>query len=33
MAPPNEELVRGGFDAFAKGDMDTLRQLFDQDAV
>jgi ketosteroid isomerase-like protein len=33
MAHPNEELVRSGFDAFAKGDMDTLRQLFDQDAV
>ena len=33
MAHPNEELVRRGFDAFAKGDVDTLRQLFDQDAV
>ena len=33
MAHPNEEIVRSGFDAFAKGDVDTLRQLFDQDAV
>jgi uncharacterized protein len=33
MAHPNEEIVRIGFDAFAKGDVDTLRQLFDQDAV
>jgi uncharacterized protein len=33
MAHPNEEAVRRGFDAFAKGDMDTLRELFDQDAV
>ena len=33
MAHPNEELVRRGFDAFAKGDVDTLRELFDQDAV
>jgi uncharacterized protein len=33
MAHPNEELVRRGFDAFATGDVDTLRQLFDQDAV
>jgi uncharacterized protein len=33
MAHPNEELVRRGFDAFSKGDMDTLRELFDQDAV
>jgi len=33
MAHPNEELVRKGFDAFSKGDMDTLRELFDQDAV
>jgi len=33
MAHPNEELVRRGFDAFAKGDMDTLRELFAQDAV
>jgi ketosteroid isomerase-like protein len=29
MAHPNEELLRQGFEAFAKGDMDTLRELFD----
>ena len=33
MAHPNEELVRRGFDAFATGDVDTLRELLDQDAV
>jgi ketosteroid isomerase-like protein len=33
MAHPNEELVRSAFDAFAKGDVDTLRDLMDQDAV
>ncbi len=33
MAHPNEDLVRKGFDAFARGDVDTLRELFDQDAV
>ena len=33
MAHPNEELVRRGFDAFAKGDVDSLRDLFDPDAV
>ena len=33
MAHPNEELTRRGFDAFAKGDVGTLRELFDQDAV
>jgi uncharacterized protein len=33
MAHPNEELVRRGFDAFSKGDVDTLRELFDPDAV
>jgi hypothetical protein len=33
MAHPNEELVRSGLDAFAKGDIDTLRQLFAQDAI
>jgi ketosteroid isomerase-like protein len=33
MAHPNEELVRKGFEAFAKGDVDTLRALFDPDAV
>ena len=33
MAHPNEDLIRRGFDAFAKGDVDTLRELIDQDAV
>ena len=33
MAHPNEELVRKGYDAFAKGDMDTLRELFDPEIV
>jgi uncharacterized protein len=33
MAHPNEDLVRRGFDAFSKGDVDALRELFDQDAV
>jgi uncharacterized protein len=33
MAHPNEELVRRGFEAFSKGDLDTLRELFDPDAV
>jgi uncharacterized protein len=33
MAHPNEELVRRAFDAFAKGDVDTLRELTDQDAI
>jgi hypothetical protein len=33
MAHPNEELVRSAFDAFAKGDVDTLRELTDQDAI
>jgi uncharacterized protein len=33
MVHPNEELVRKGFDAFSKGDVDTLRALFAQDAV
>jgi ketosteroid isomerase-like protein len=33
MAHPNEELVRRGFEAFAKGDVDSLRALFDPDAV
>jgi ketosteroid isomerase-like protein len=31
MAHPNEDLIRRGFDAFAKGDMDTLRELLDVD--
>jgi hypothetical protein len=33
MAHPNEELFRRAFDAFAKGDTDTLRELSDQDEV
>ena len=33
MAHPNEDLVRRAFDAFATGDVDTLRELTDQDAV
>jgi ketosteroid isomerase-like protein len=33
MAHPNEELVRRGYDAFARGDMDTLRELFDPEIV
>jgi ketosteroid isomerase-like protein len=33
MAHPNEDLVRRGFDAFARGDVDTLRELIDPDAV
>ena len=28
MAHPNEELVRRAYDAFSKGDVDTLRQVF-----
>ena len=33
MAHPNETIIREGFDAFAKGDLDTLRRLFAPDAV
>jgi ketosteroid isomerase-like protein len=33
MAHQNEDLVRRAFDAFANGDVDTLRELFEQDAV
>ncbi len=29
----NEDLIRSGYDAFAAGDMDTLRQVFTPDAV
>jgi hypothetical protein len=29
VAHPNEELLRKGYDAFSKGDMGTLRDLFD----
>ena len=30
---PNEELLRTGYDAFGKGDMDTIRSLFADDIV
>lgn len=30
---PNEELLRKGYDAFGKGDMDTIRELFADDIV
>ncbi len=33
MAHPNEDLLRRGYDAFAKGDMDTLNELFADDVV
>jgi ketosteroid isomerase-like protein len=33
MGHPNEDLVRRGYDAFSKGDMQTLRELFDPDLV
>ena len=33
MGHPNEEIVRRAFDAFAKGDVDILRESMDQDAV
>lgn len=33
MAHPNETLVRQGYDAFSRGDMDTLRGLFAEDIV
>ena len=33
MAHPNEDLIRRGYDAFAKGDMETLRELFDPGIV
>jgi ketosteroid isomerase-like protein len=28
LAHPNEDLLRKGYEAFGKGDMDTLRELF-----
>ena len=31
MAHPNEELARRGYEAFAKGDLDTLTELFADD--
>ena len=33
MAHPNEDLLRRGYEAFGKGDMDTLNQLFADDIV
>lgn len=33
MAHPNEELVRRGYDAFAKADVDTLRQVFADNTI
>ena len=33
MAHPNEELLRRGYEAFGKGDMDTIRELFDPNIV
>src|SRR5215211_7009530 len=33
MTHPNEELVRRGYEAFSKGDMETLRELFDPEIV
>lgn len=33
MAHPNEVLLRKGYDAFAKGDLDTIRGLFAPDIV
>jgi ketosteroid isomerase-like protein len=33
VAHPNEETVRTGYDAFARGDMDTLRAVFADDIV
>jgi uncharacterized protein len=33
MAHSNEELVRRGYDAFAKGDVDTLRKVFAHNVV
>jgi ketosteroid isomerase-like protein len=33
MAHPNEELVRKGFDAFAKGDLETVQSTFADDIV
>ena len=33
MAHPNAELLRKGYDAFEKGDVDALRELMDPDIV
>jgi ketosteroid isomerase-like protein len=33
MGHPNEDLIRRGYAAFSRGDMDTLRELFHPDIV
>jgi ketosteroid isomerase-like protein len=33
MGHPNEDLIRQGYDAFSRGDMQTLRELFHPDIV
>jgi uncharacterized protein len=33
MGHPNEDLIRRGYDAFSRGDMDTLRELYHPDIV
>jgi uncharacterized protein len=33
MAHPNEELLRQGYEAFAKGDLGTVMSIFDEDIV
>ena len=33
MGHPNEDLIRRGYDAFSRGDLQTLRELFHPDIV
>ena len=33
MAHPDEDVVRRGYEAFSRGDIDTLRELFTEDVV
>ena len=33
MAHPNEDLIRRGYEAFNKGDVETLREVFDPEIV
>jgi ketosteroid isomerase-like protein len=33
MSHPNEELLRQGYEAFAKGDLPTVMSIFDEDIV
>jgi uncharacterized protein len=33
MTHPNEDLVRRGYEAFANGDMDAMRQVLDPDVI